>query len=706
MGLSGARARVGRLRRVRIPLRRIWRAFPELDVYNDSECRQFLRVARRRAPWRHFHAFLILAVFFFGVIGCVVLSTVLLTYSMRGMKNSAQLMAMNAALVAGMVALPSLATMILRDWLLRRRVRFVLRDSGSCPQCRYSLVGLVIPESLQVSCPECGFVCRVDESLSVLARGNENSLSADAAGGARIGVERRVVMARPPYWTRERRRRWRRTATLVVVLLMVLLGTPLGIYEYRIRAQAAQAQRDIPTAADLAALTERHRPNIAVVADPRAHMMIEQLHAQMNEIDERVWPSSERMQGSWPGFELVLAPSEEAAEDERNAVTERDSLDAAQRLLTAYREAGVIDDLLAIRGAPVEVRKVPGAPGQFLNITLPHLSAARLQARVMGAVMLLAIERGDTAAAVEALETMIALGRACGDQPFLIEVLVGWAIDNMTADRVQRWLASNPSTGELDAIERVWQSRDPAASAAFAIDIETMCQKAFLASFFADPSMTRLAPIWGIGGAFARVAGQPLRTPGNWEGNRNTIEASRARATAAIALEPWQRASPGAVPPPPDFVDAGLAQILTPALDSFTRAADSRRAAERVFRVSIALERWRLDHGDYPEALDQLVPQWLTAVPLDPWSGKPLGYRRVDRATDPFGRGFILYSLGPHGDDDGGRETEAHPAKYDRERRPPESVPRGYDAQLNKFAPIPRAAQPSNSDANVSPARD
>jgi hypothetical protein len=40
-----------------------------------------------------------------------------------------------------------------------------------------------------------------------------------------------------------------------------------------------------------------------------------------------------------------------------------------------------------------------------------------------------------------------------------------------------------------------------------------------------------------------------------------------------------------------------------------------------------ALEHFRLRHGGPPEDLEALVPEILTVLPLDPFTGGPLGYR-------------------------------------------------------------------------------
>jgi hypothetical protein len=68
----------------------------------------------------------------------------------------------------------------------------------------------------------------------------------------------------------------------------------------------------------------------------------------------------------------------------------------------------------------------------------------------------------------------------------------------------------------------------------------------------------------------------------------------------------------------------------------------------RLTIAAIALERYRLHHGQSPPDLDALVPQFLSAVPVDPMSARPLGYRRNTDGS------FTLYSAGEDGRDDGG----------------------------------------------------
>ena len=85
---------------------------------------------------------------------------------------------------------------------------------------------------------------------------------------------------------------------------------------------------------------------------------------------------------------------------------------------------------------------------------------------------------------------------------------------------------------------------------------------------------------------------------------------------------------------------------LTPMLLP-TFGPGSTHSAVRAARTALAVERFRLSRGKLPESLQDLVPDYLGSVPLDPFDGKPLRYRVTDH-------GYIVYSIGADGVDDGG----------------------------------------------------
>ena len=67
-------------------------------------------------------------------------------------------------------------------------------------------------------------------------------------------------------------------------------------------------------------------------------------------------------------------------------------------------------------------------------------------------------------------------------------------------------------------------------------------------------------------------------------------------------------------------------------------------------RTGLACRLYKSQTGEYPENLGALVPGILAEVPVDPFTGKALIFRRE-------GSGFIVYSLGSNEKDDGGRST-------------------------------------------------
>ena len=87
---------------------------------------------------------------------------------------------------------------------------------------------------------------------------------------------------------------------------------------------------------------------------------------------------------------------------------------------------------------------------------------------------------------------------------------------------------------------------------------------------------------------------------------------------------------------------------LLPALGRFAITAAHTQGSVDLARTAIALERYRLAHGDYPESLDALAPQFIEKVPHDVIGSGPLHYRRTDDGQ------FVLYSIGWNETDDGG----------------------------------------------------
>lgn len=92
-------------------------------------------------------------------------------------------------------------------------------------------------------------------------------------------------------------------------------------------------------------------------------------------------------------------------------------------------------------------------------------------------------------------------------------------------------------------------------------------------------------------------------------------------------------------------------KITMPAMSRTVELDIRFRAELDLAQLSLAIERYRLATGEVPERLEVLVPQYLDAVPLDPFDGRLIRYRR----TEP---GYRLYSIMEDGQDNGGRTRD------------------------------------------------
>jgi hypothetical protein len=84
-----------------------------------------------------------------------------------------------------------------------------------------------------------------------------------------------------------------------------------------------------------------------------------------------------------------------------------------------------------------------------------------------------------------------------------------------------------------------------------------------------------------------------------------------------------------------------------------TTQATTRVATIRhLLQAELALRKYRLETGAYPQRLNDLVPDYMPALPTDPYdaSGGPLRYAQT-------ADGYLLYSIGYDRDDDGGRPS-------------------------------------------------
>lgn len=141
---------------------KIWRAFPELDQYEDDVCRRYVSHAKSRDKLAMGIAVVFIAVLFsltvsVGSVYFFFYDAVDTAGEARGSISITLWLVLVALLLTSVIWLPAISAFLVRDLWLRSVIRKQLRTTNCL--CGYQLVGLEIREesgSKVVTCPECG----------------------------------------------------------------------------------------------------------------------------------------------------------------------------------------------------------------------------------------------------------------------------------------------------------------------------------------------------------------------------------------------------------------------------------------------------------------------------------------------------------------------------------------------------------------------
>jgi hypothetical protein len=109
--------------------------------------------------------------------------------------------------------------------------------------------------------------------------------------------------------------------------------------------------------------------------------------------------------------------------------------------------------------------------------------------------------------------------------------------------------------------------------------------------------------------------------------------------------------------------------LLAPAMEKVHSAAERNEQNFRNLHLAFALAAYHADTRRYPEALAELAPKYIDKIPDDLFSGQPLIYRLESD-------GYLLYSVGVNGVDDGGQGYDDDPKGDDLVIRMPAPEPK------------------------------
>lgn len=145
---------------MRLPTRKVYRAFPELDRFDDQVCESYARRAVRKR-WRSFLLVAIGCIISIPVcwVFAVVLPELLYLLMPRFLSAVRRTDLAFPLYVACAFVFPFIVTLFVRDTWFRRAIRSQLVGTA-CPTCEYQLIGLIVKEG-HVHCPECGASVRL-----------------------------------------------------------------------------------------------------------------------------------------------------------------------------------------------------------------------------------------------------------------------------------------------------------------------------------------------------------------------------------------------------------------------------------------------------------------------------------------------------------------------------------------------------------------
>lgn len=296
-------------------------------------------------------------------------------------------------------------------------------------------------------------------------------------------------------------------------------------------------------------------------------------------------------------------------------------------------------------------------------LPIPYMSAQRNLARVLDHIAATQHDMGDDAAAVETLLDFAAQVRAVGEGSFAIIGHISHITleEELLAARIERFVPKIRVASEM-----------PSNTAEDGIAAPRERFEALIASFVEEEWLFnvgvrayRQERVWALeileanapsaGGFYLLGAATELAfTPQYWLYVLESLETldcgvagllAENLYAARIKLDRF------------DEPQTGFRAYLHPfgvqrtfSIDRLLFPFYRMLATRRMAAVALAIRLYEIDHGERPMVLEELVPGYLPAVPLDPFapSERPIQYRR----EGPHPR---LYCVGPDGVDDGGR---------------------------------------------------
>jgi hypothetical protein len=317
---------------------------------------------------------------------------------------------------------------------------------------------------------------------------------------------------------------------------------------------------------------------------------------------------------------------------------------------------------------------------QASDLLLPHLGPTKWAAVGLSADTLLALRHGRTEVAQEDLAALTRLAERFKDEPTVISALVRFAIADCALRTTWEALqAPGWSDARLAELQHSWEAMNFLAHAETAMWMERAWAEKAVADFRRSYTSIRGGRGSSPFGELAEHGQQMVTEPRSgfeaaleryprywawvWRGSYEDdlvnlqlaqafVASSRAISNGLPMAEAQQQLKARASALEKEHPHAGdYSSLVRGGSAPFFRKVEVLEIERVMVATVLALERYRLRHGQYPQTLEHLAPALCGAVPRDPMDGKPLRYRLNTNGS------FLLYSVGLDGEDNGGDAT-------------------------------------------------
>lgn len=295
-------------------------------------------------------------------------------------------------------------------------------------------------------------------------------------------------------------------------------------------------------------------------------------------------------------------------------------------------------------------------PSPLAAALLPYINNMRHLANLTCDGAIYAHLQDNDAEALERALDVLHLARSLQHDPFLVSQLVGLGCEMSacnTAMTIAPGLRFDPAARQSAQalIARLLDEASAKQGLRACMDSERLLH--------IDTARQQSQNLWALGPLADR---EIVRNGPNFDlAAQATLTPTWPQAKALLSRAKWDRATgnrflggpvPGSIPRYSRWFNQHSFD-MSPAVERHFRGIAERR----ITAVSLACQIYRADHRKFPDRLEQLVPKYLPAVPLDPFhdDGRTIGYavpkhekpEKGDRPVLYFDPGYAEYPI-PH----------------------------------------------------------